>query len=1079
LTVSFNGSDYTTANGLNVDATAGTWTLDVTDTELTDGTYTVNAVVSDVAGNSATASQNVVVDTTIGDGDANTGAAVTIDGISDDTGTSRSDFVTHDTSLVLNGGVELADGDSLTVSFNGTDYTTANGLNVDATAGTWALDLTATELAEGTYTVSAVVSDVAGNSATASQNVVVDTTIGDGDANTGAAVTIDGITDDTGTSRSDFVTHDTSLVLNGGVELADGDSLTVSFNGSDYTTANGLVITDGTWTLDVTDTELTDGTYTVDAVVSDVAGNSATASQDVVVDTTIGDGDANTGAAVTIDGITDDTGTASDDFITHDTTLMLNGSVELEDGDSLTVSFNGSDYTSADTELQINADGTWTLDVTDTELTDGTYTVNAVVSDVAGNSATASQDVVIDTTAPGEPETGDGNAIAFDDDVLNDSDDLTGVTFTGTLEDDATIDSIVISDGQGGSVTVDGTTITVDGTTISVAGQDLSGLADGELTVTMTVTDQAGNQGSVDDQATLATNDAPIAVDDYQSSGSQTEVFSESFEDHNIRDGGWSIFKGYNGWTMTEGIEIQNGATVTASDGSSHAELDPRNLTQISRQLGTPNDTYTLTFDYQARPGHESDSGMTVTFGEQSVTVATDNNGVVITDAPEGIKPVVTQSVNGWTTISLKVDTSSMEATTLAFEGTGASNSYGAYLDNIRVYAHEPEQVPFDVEEDQSITFSADQLLGNDTDPDGDSLSITGVGDAAQGQVTLNADGTVTFTPNPDYNGLATFSYTVSDGEATDSAIVYVNVKGVDDDGPNDDNKPDPISLIASADGSKGRSYSSGNTLDVSSADNAEVLVDAKGFYSVDGEGNDSANWIEKNDALVLELGQATTSATFEVNGTIGEAQYAIYGEDKIRIGGNNESFDMPTPDESGLITIHHQSDFSYIVFDGGTDSKFAIKPVGLSIQGSESADVLNASAGDDTLTGGKGDDILYGQEGADVFAWQLGDEGSVDDPAEDVVKDFSLAEGDSLDLAELLAGEQAGSIDDYLHAERGADGEDTILHVSTDGGFAGDYAANAGQEDQTITLEGVSMGDQSSEQFINNLINNGNLNID
>ncbi|WP_458527465.1 Ig-like domain-containing protein, partial [Onishia taeanensis] len=93
------------------------------------------------------------VDTTIGDGDANTGAAVTIDGITDDTGTASDDFITNDTTLVLNGSVELEDGDSLTVSFNGSDYTTANGLNVDATAGTWTLDVTDTELTDGTYTV--------------------------------------------------------------------------------------------------------------------------------------------------------------------------------------------------------------------------------------------------------------------------------------------------------------------------------------------------------------------------------------------------------------------------------------------------------------------------------------------------------------------------------------------------------------------------------------------------------------------------------------------------------------------------------------------------------------------------------------------------------------------------------------------------------------------------------------------------------------------------------------------------------------------------------------------------------------
>ncbi|OOE52371.1 Ig-like domain-containing protein [Salinivibrio kushneri] len=66
------------------------------------------------------------------------------------------------------------------------------------------------------------------------------------------------------------------------------------------------------------------------------------------------------------------------------------------------------------------------------------------------------------------------------------------------------IDSIVITDSANNSVTVAEGDISVDGDgNVTVTGQDVSGLADGELTVTMTVTDEAGNQGSVDDTATL------------------------------------------------------------------------------------------------------------------------------------------------------------------------------------------------------------------------------------------------------------------------------------------------------------------------------------------------------------------------------------------------------------------------------------------------------------------------------------------------------------------------------------------------------------------------------------------------
>uniref|UniRef100_UPI0036F1B4E8 Ig-like domain-containing protein n=1 Tax=Shewanella seohaensis TaxID=755175 RepID=UPI0036F1B4E8 len=69
-----------------------------------------------------------------------------------------------------------------------------------------------------------------------------------------------------------------------------------------YTTANGLVIdAQGNWSVDLTGTVLPDGTYPVVATVTDVAGNSKTVTQDVVIDTKIDqDGDGNTVAITSI-----------------------------------------------------------------------------------------------------------------------------------------------------------------------------------------------------------------------------------------------------------------------------------------------------------------------------------------------------------------------------------------------------------------------------------------------------------------------------------------------------------------------------------------------------------------------------------------------------------------------------------------------------------------------------------------------------------------------------------------------------------------------------------------------------------
>ncbi|MDD1780460.1 tandem-95 repeat protein [Enterovibrio sp. ZSDZ35] len=79
--------------------------------------------------------------------------------------------------------------------------------------------------------------------------------------------------------------------------------------------------------------------------------------------------------------------------------------------------------------------------------------------------------------------------------------------------------------------------------------------------------------------------------------------------------------------------------------------------------------------------------------------------------------------------------------------------------------------------EDTAVTINASDLLANDTDTEGNSLTITSVQSPQNGTVVLNGDGTITFTPTADYNGSASFTYTISDGQGgTDTATVYLNV---------------------------------------------------------------------------------------------------------------------------------------------------------------------------------------------------------------------------------------------------------------------------------------------------------------
>ncbi|MEE4192394.1 MAG: Ig-like domain-containing protein [Halieaceae bacterium] len=90
--------------------------------------------------------------------------------------------------------------------------------------------------------------------------------------------------------------------------------------------------------------------------------------------------------------------------------------------------------------------------------------------------------------------------------------------------------------------------------------------------------------------------------------------------------------------------------------------------------------------------------------------------------------------------------------------------------------------------EDTAITFA---VVDDDTDSDGDTLSVTAIdgtgvisGDTVSvtnGTVTLNGDGTLTFTPAADYSGSISFDYTVSDGALTDTGTVTGTVTPLDD----------------------------------------------------------------------------------------------------------------------------------------------------------------------------------------------------------------------------------------------------------------------------------------------------------
>uniref|UniRef100_UPI0039E32D1A type I secretion C-terminal target domain-containing protein n=1 Tax=Azonexus sp. TaxID=1872668 RepID=UPI0039E32D1A len=159
-------------------------------------------------------------------------------------------------------------------------------------------------------------------------------------------------------------------------------------------------------------------------------------------------------------------------------------------------------------------------------------------------------------------------------------------------------------------------------------------------------------------------------------------------------------------------------------------------------------------------------------------------------------------------------------------------------------------------------------------------------------------------------------------------------------------------------------------------------------------------------------------------------------------------------------------------------------------LNGGNGDDVLVGGAGNDTLWGGAGNDTLTGGLGADTFAWSLADAGSKGaGRALDSITDFDsrafAAGGDRLDLRDLLTSENTGNLQNYLDFDTTSSSGNTIIRISTTGGFSGGaYSAN--QEDQRITLEGVNLrsdlglgANASDQQIISELLNRGKLVVD
>ncbi len=710
VVVTIDGNDYTATN--NGD---GTWTLaDNAVATLAEGSYPTSVSATDAAGNTVTNTGTVIIDVT----------APTV---------AINDITTNDTTPELTGTVNDPNA-VVVVTINGNDYTATN--NGD---GTWTLaDNAVATLAEGSYPTSVSATDAAGNTVSNTGTVVIDTT----------APTV---------AINDLTTNDTTPELTGTVNDPNA-VVVVTIDGNDYTATNNG---DGTWTLaDNIVALLAEGNYTAVVTATDAVGNVATDTGTVVIDTSIDEN--NNGQTVTFDSISNDSGVAGD-FITSDSTLIFNGTVDLGDNTTLTVTVDGTSYTfGTDPELTIDGSGNWSLDLTGTTLPAGTYAVVATVTDEAGNSAsTASQNVVVQAL----DAINDGNTVDMGEPVVtvNPPETTSDVQVIGLAESTGGVDasaSFTVSPDNVGEVLIE------------VEQVALVAVADAYIVEVYDESGQLVYQGvSADSQLTDVGG-----LEIFNVSGDETISFSLA----GLATGTYSVVVRNDENLLEDLLDNDNSNDIDLDElGTAGVVLGPENQDVVLNTVETTLNGGILgiplgTVGTQVRGILETVLDTTTVIGAGDLVGAltgplTDLGLLGFLDDIAAVLADVLLS----NTLTVLQDTD-ITTTLTEYTYTGDLVAHGNLIDG------------------DLSGVGADTILDGAqvtlvTNASGDSVVVPATGTVTiqgnYGVLEIAADGTYTYTADGDRSAIGqdeVFNYTLSDGETSDIAALTITISGSD-----------------------------------------------------------------------------------------------------------------------------------------------------------------------------------------------------------------------------------------------------------------------------------------------------------
>ena len=738
----------------------GVWSVNVPGSDLTalaDSGYTVQVSVSDAAGNPGSAGKTITLDATPPTVSFNVVA-----------GDDVINSVEHGQAQIVSGSATGANvGDKVVITLGSHQYTTT----VDA-SGNWSVGVPASvisALTDGTVTLSATITDSAGNSSTQTHDVVVNTA--------SVALTVNTVSGDDVINAAEA---GSSLVINGSsAQFASGTQVTVTLNGKTYT---ATIQSDGTWTTTVPAADvgaLADGArYQVSVSAQDSAGNSASATHGISVDTTA--------PVVSI-------GTLSvDDMLNAaeaQQPLTVHGSSSAEAGQTVTVTLGGKTYTAL-----VGSDGTWTLDVPAADLaalSQGALKVTASVNDKAGNSGQTTHTLTVDTVAP----TVTISTVA-DDDIVNNAEQLAGQTIRGTT---------TAEQGQTVTVSFNGhsyqATVGADGSwSVFVPGRDFLGLSDGEYTITASVSDRAGNPGSATHDVTL-NGDVPtitintFAQDDIVNAAEHGTPLVVSGTTN--APAGQTVTLTLNGKTYAATVQNDGTWSYTVSSADVAALADGGSYVinaQVSNTIGnSASDNHTVTVDLTAPSMGISIDSLQNDTGLSATDFITNDSQVVVNGsltAQLGNNEKAQISLDGGVTwIDLTVT-----GTTWRY-ADGRTLTDGTYQYQVRVIdnagnvgATDSQDVVIDLTKPAATTITVDSitqdtgLSGSDFITSDNQISLKGTLGAALGSgdhAQISLDGGVTWT-DVSVSGL---SWTYVDGRTLADGDYNYQLRVIDDAG--------------------------------------------------------------------------------------------------------------------------------------------------------------------------------------------------------------------------------------------------------------------------------------------------------